>query len=144
MEDLSLALVPYTEGLITEGLLARSPKPRTKKEHMALHSNVVQKSAELILVAALRERKREREREVYKHLYPGDRATPQGLQEALQQRLQAQKGVRQVCSDRCLHCWVSFDIFRPLADVKFVQTAVFSCLGGGSSRGPLSLGFTLN
>ncbi len=58
MEDLSLALVPYTEGLITEGLLARPPNPRTKKEHMALHSDVVRKSAELIAGSRSRARAR--------------------------------------------------------------------------------------
>jgi hypothetical protein len=48
VEDISLDLVPYTtenaEGLITEGLTVPPPKPRTQEEHMALHSNVVEKT----------------------------------------------------------------------------------------------------
>ena len=43
------ALVPYTDdGVLTEGLLAPPPQPRTKEEHVSLHSDVVHKSAELI------------------------------------------------------------------------------------------------
>jgi hypothetical protein len=49
VEDMMYALVPYNNAcVLTEGLLAQPPQPRTKEEHMALHSDVVGKTGSML------------------------------------------------------------------------------------------------